>query len=316
MLITASFSFGVAIAGYLASLFSTRDVEPPNAGTWWWIAAATAWSGFYLFLSWALAQRTPGMAVLGIRVTGDDGGALGTRAALVRVATFPLSFVLGLGFVGVVIGRRRRALHDVCARARSSSPTPSGPSRPEPGGRTLLDMSDVTRDRAEPTALPQPHDAPDRHELVKEGATMALYVAVCLLAALIALSPRDIEHARALELLWGTTVGLALAHLFAFSVASRLVTGGSFHRRDSLIAVSQLAGAAGVAVIASLPIVVLPASSEFDVARIDVAAMIGAVGYLTAREGGAGRMRSAVGAVVVLVVAASIALVKNALIGH
>ena len=36
---------------------------------------------------------------------------------MIRVIVFPLSFLLfGLGFVGVVFGRRRRALHDVAAR--------------------------------------------------------------------------------------------------------------------------------------------------------------------------------------------------------
>ena len=56
------------------------------------------------------------MAVVGIRVVGRDGGELTARRGVVRAMAFPLSFLLfGLGFVGIVVGRERRALHDVIA---------------------------------------------------------------------------------------------------------------------------------------------------------------------------------------------------------
>ena len=38
-------------------------------------------------------------------------------------------------------------------------------------------------------------------ELRKEGYTMALYVAICLLAALIALPDTDAQHAHALQII-------------------------------------------------------------------------------------------------------------------
>jgi uncharacterized RDD family membrane protein YckC len=44
------------------------------------------------------------------------GSPLTPRAAFVRVVTFPLSLaVFGLGLIGIVVGRERRALHDVLA---------------------------------------------------------------------------------------------------------------------------------------------------------------------------------------------------------
>jgi hypothetical protein len=62
-------------------------------------------------------------------------------------------------------------------------------------------------------------------ELRKEASVMALHVAVCLLAALTA-SGEDADHGhvRAFGLVWGTTIGLAVAHAFAFrpSAANRL----------------------------------------------------------------------------------------------
>jgi uncharacterized RDD family membrane protein YckC len=58
------------------------------------------------------------MLLTGIKVVTRQGQPLSPVAALVRVLAFPLSFLLfGLGFVGIVVGRERRALHDVIARS-------------------------------------------------------------------------------------------------------------------------------------------------------------------------------------------------------
>jgi hypothetical protein len=59
-------------------------------------------------------------------------------------------------------------------------------------------------------------------ELRKEAYTMALYVAICLLAAFAAL-PETGAHAQVIGIIWGVTLGLAIAHWFAFRVAARLV---------------------------------------------------------------------------------------------
>jgi uncharacterized RDD family membrane protein YckC len=56
------------------------------------------------------------MVILGVQVVGQDGSHAGTKRGLVRTLAFPLSFfLLGLGFLGVLLGRDRRALHDVIA---------------------------------------------------------------------------------------------------------------------------------------------------------------------------------------------------------
>ena len=56
---------------------------------------------------------------------------------------------------------------------------------------------------------------------------MSLYVAIVLLAALMVV-PDSSGHGdvQVLGLVWGTTIGLALAHLFAFRVSARLVSEG------------------------------------------------------------------------------------------
>jgi uncharacterized RDD family membrane protein YckC len=75
-----------------------------------------AWLGVYFAYSWAVSGRTFGMAVLGIRVVKADGTDLPPSRAIVRTLAFPLSFLLfGLGFLGILVGREHRALHDVIA---------------------------------------------------------------------------------------------------------------------------------------------------------------------------------------------------------
>lgn len=146
---------------------------------------------------------------------------------------------------------------------------------------------------------------------------MALYVAVCLLAALSAIAePADASHVSVLKIVWGTTIGLALAHWFAFRVSARLVAAGTIRRADAESAVAQLVGALVVAVLATVPVLVLPATSELDVVRILLAGFVTAVGFAVARGSGAGRGRSALYAAGLLVVATTIAVLKNVLSGH
>jgi len=80
---------------------------------------------------------------------------------------------------------------------------------------------------------------------------MALYVAICLLAALIALPERAVEHTSVLGVIWGITLGLAIAHWFAFRVSARLLGAGAVRQSDLESAGAQLLGAAGVAVLAA-----------------------------------------------------------------
>ena len=154
-------------------------------------------------------------------------------------------------------------------------------------------------------------------ELRKEASVMALYVAVCLLEALAALGEdADHGHVRAFGLVWGTTIGLALAHAFAFRLSARLVAAGQLGRDDAEIVAAQLAGAAFVAAVATVPIVLFDATAEFDGVRVTLSFIIGAAGYGVARSGGASRVRSLISAIVVLLLAATIAVIKNVLSGH
>jgi len=74
------------------------------------------WEFVYFAYQWALDGKTIGMAVLGIQVVKADGSPLTARQAVVRTLAFPLSIaVVGLGFLGILVQRERRAVHDLVA---------------------------------------------------------------------------------------------------------------------------------------------------------------------------------------------------------
>jgi uncharacterized RDD family membrane protein YckC len=56
------------------------------------------------------------MAVLGLDLVRRNGDRVGAGRVAIRVITFPISFLIfGLGFLGILVGREHRALHDVFA---------------------------------------------------------------------------------------------------------------------------------------------------------------------------------------------------------
>lgn len=80
------------------------------------IIALVTWGFIYMYASLAIAGRTPGKGIVGLRVVGADGSVLPGRKALIRTVAFPFSIaILGLGLVGIALQREHRALHDLLA---------------------------------------------------------------------------------------------------------------------------------------------------------------------------------------------------------
>ncbi|MEK0456229.1 hypothetical protein OSH32_12905 [Mycobacterium ulcerans] len=77
-----------------------------------------------------------------------------------------------------------------------------------------------------------------------------------------------------------------------------------------------MVGAAVVAALASVTILVLPAHLDYHAAEFGLSGFIAVSGYAVARRGGAGRLRATVYGLVVLILATAIAVVKNVLAGH
>jgi hypothetical protein len=176
----------------------------------------------------------------------------------------------------------------------------------QPGGG-----QDEAMDEPPRTEAPAPHD--HAVEVRKEAYTMALYVAICLLAALIALPDEVAPGTSAFGLIWGVTLGLMAAHWFAFRLSAQLVGAGSVRPHDAESAVAQLSGAVLVALLASIPVLLLPDPLDFD--QFELACFIAVIGYTVARRGGATWLRSVLYSAAVLTIGAGIATLKGVLAG-
>jgi uncharacterized RDD family membrane protein YckC len=112
---TAVFSLALAAVSYGVHIVTGHDVSWNRSN----IVVAVLfvlWQFVYFGYSWAVSGRTFGMAALGIRVVAVDGSVLEPRRGVVRALVFPLSFLLfGLGFLGILVQREHRALHDLIA---------------------------------------------------------------------------------------------------------------------------------------------------------------------------------------------------------
>jgi len=109
------FELVLGAASFAASVLTGSSIHWSRGNTWV-VVAFFAWEFFYYARFWTANGQTPGMLLLGVQVVGQDGSRVGTRRGLVRTLAFPLSFILlGLGFLGILLGRDRRALHDVIA---------------------------------------------------------------------------------------------------------------------------------------------------------------------------------------------------------
>lgn len=110
-----SFAAGTAVVAWVLALVSSDRVEI-HLGAAGVGLLYTLWAFAYLAYPWAVSGKTPGMALMGLRVVRTDGDDAGGRRAAVRAITLPLSFLtLGIGFLPILLGRRRRALHDLLA---------------------------------------------------------------------------------------------------------------------------------------------------------------------------------------------------------
>jgi uncharacterized RDD family membrane protein YckC len=80
------------------------------------VIVLTGWEFIYFAYQWAVSGKTVGMAVLGIQVVTRQGGPISPRQAVLRTIGLGLTLLtLGIGFLGIVYQRERRALDDYVA---------------------------------------------------------------------------------------------------------------------------------------------------------------------------------------------------------
>ncbi len=116
------------LAGLIAAVGSMEQLVQVILPSWIWIASAAPVAlgaivsilpGAYFFTALAIAGRTPGKAVLGLRVVTTKGHRLTTPRALLRTIAYIVSLIpLGLGFFWVLVSRDRRGWHDYVAGSR------------------------------------------------------------------------------------------------------------------------------------------------------------------------------------------------------
>ncbi len=107
----------LALAGsdYLTTRLFGWHVDTERG--WWWVPVFAFIAFCYSFFSLEVAGRTPGKALVGLRVVRWDGSDVSAWPAFVRTVMWPLSIVLaGVGLVVLLVQRDRRALHDLLAR--------------------------------------------------------------------------------------------------------------------------------------------------------------------------------------------------------
>ena len=163
-----------------------------------------------------------------------------------------------------------------------------------------------------------------RAEIRREATMMVLYVSVVEIAELAALpeahSPGGIVTGpvggQLLAILWGTAIGLALAHWFAFGVAGRAARGFRPSRTEVHVGFAQLGGAAIVAALSSLPVLALSDVRAQETTGDVPAVIIGVVGYLLARRAGGSRGRAALFGGIAVGLGIGVALAKTALAAH
>ena len=154
---------------------------------------------------------------------------------------------------------------------------------------------------------------------------MVLYLSVVLLATLAALALAhggaddwfsDLSSSELIEILWGTTIGLALAHWFAFGVATHGIGGGHLKGQDFKEGMAQLGGAALVAALTTVPVLLFSPEVEQQLLPFVLAIIIGVAGYMVERVNGRTRLRSAVFGALTLMIAITVAIIKVLLTAH
>jgi uncharacterized RDD family membrane protein YckC len=115
VVLTGIFVLVLAAVNFMASVLAGKSIHF-NRGNIWVIIAYAVWAFIYFAHFWGLNGKTPGGALFGLQILTNGGGDVSGRRAIGRTLAFPLSFlVLCLGFLGILLGDRRRALHDVIA---------------------------------------------------------------------------------------------------------------------------------------------------------------------------------------------------------
>src|SRR3954467_8752408 len=115
--------------------------------------------------------------------------------------------------------------------------------------------------------------------LRREADMMAFYLGITLLVALsVSKDSAPPPMPELLLIIWGTTIGLGVAHWFALGLSAYLVDDPGLHHSPRQMLFSQVVMAVILAVVASITVLVAPlVQEELFSGRVAVAVFVGAL---------------------------------------
>jgi hypothetical protein len=144
-----------------------------------------------------------------------------------------------------------------------------------------------------------------------EVATVAFYVSITLAAELAAASS-SVSEAVVVGGMWGTAIGLALAHWYA-STLTRALARGSIHRADAKEGLREVGVAMAIVASLTVPFVLFTASTALIVSRWAVIMGTASIAYVIARRDGATRRNAALQGLVVVAIGVTVIQLKSLL---
>jgi hypothetical protein len=145
----------------------------------------------------------------------------------------------------------------------------------------------------------------------REVTVVAFYVSVTLAAELAAASPDD-SKTILVGALWGTAIGLALAHWYAQTITAA-IGRGSFHKSDAVEGLREIGAAVGMAFVLSVPFLLFATPTALVLSRWGVVIGSSLIALALARSAGAGWMRALVEAAIVFAIGVAVIETKAAL---
>lgn len=141
---------------------------------------------------------------------------------------------------------------------------------------------------------------------------MGFYVCVTLFAAMAVGDDVAVQRTSDLmALIWLSTVGLALAHWFAATIATHLVPDVPEHRPIAEVLMAHLLIASIAATSTSLVVLAAPNDVKLLAGRLCAGALLALLVAVEARRGGSSRARGIRLAVLSFTCAAGIAILKR-----
>lgn len=143
----------------------------------------------------------------------------------------------------------------------------------------------------------------------RDSLEMGLYLTVVLISLVVGLESALVEEGELL-VIWGSAIGLTLAHIFSFRIAQVYEHGASLTGGWRSIA-AMFAAAFGVAVLATIPYVIPTGSvAPSSVATILLLGVVAVAAYLAARSRGWRALPTVAYILWILLLASVVAVVK------